>query len=92
MGLVSAGNGFSTPNAIAGAISKDPAQAGAAAGMLGFLQMTFGAFGGIGYVLNETQVSLPLAIGMLMATMTALYFFTAAKTSDSGSSSSSFSQ
>jgi DHA1 family bicyclomycin/chloramphenicol resistance-like MFS transporter len=88
MGLVSAGNGFSTPNAIAGAISADPAQAGAAAGMLGFLQMTLGALGGIGigYVLNETQVALPIAIGMLLATTTALYLFAAAKTSDSGSS------
>ena len=81
MGFVSAGNGFSTPNAMAGAISADPRQAGAASGMVGFLQMTLGALGGLacGAVLNETRIALPIAVFMLAATCVAIYLFAAAK-------------
>lgn len=94
MGFVSVGNGFSTPNALAGAISADPSQAGAASGMTGFLQMTIGALAGIGcgYVLNETHTPLALAIAMLLATLLAIYLFAAAKTSGSTGSVSSHSQ
>lgn len=83
MGFVSIGNGFSTPNGMAGAISADPSQAGAASGMTGFLQMTLGALAGIGcgYALNETRVALALAVAMLAATLLAIYLFAAAKAS-----------
>lgn len=83
MGFVSAGNGLSTANAIAGAISADPSQAGAASGMTGFLQMTMGAIGGIliSFALEETKLPLTMALGMLAATLTALYLFSAARSS-----------
>ncbi len=81
MGLVSAGNGLSTANSIAGALSADPAQAGAASGMTGFLQMTMGAVGGIliSFALEATRVPLTLALGMLTAMLIATYLLTAAK-------------
>ena len=41
--LIAFGNGMSQPNAIAGAVSVNPAIAGAASGLMGFLQMVFGA-------------------------------------------------
>jgi DHA1 family bicyclomycin/chloramphenicol resistance-like MFS transporter len=43
--LVSVGQGFSIPNAMAGAVSVDPSRAGAASGLSGFLQMAAGAGG-----------------------------------------------
>jgi DHA1 family bicyclomycin/chloramphenicol resistance-like MFS transporter len=43
MTLGAIGNGTSMPNAIAAAISVDPRIAGAASGLIGFLQMTIGA-------------------------------------------------
>ncbi len=94
MGFVSAGNGFSTPNAIAGAISADPSQAGAASGMTGFLQMTMGAVGGIvcGYLLNATQESLVLPVAMIAAALTAVYLFAAMRRSGPQSATSSHSQ
>lgn len=86
MGFVSVGNGFSTPNALAGAISANPAKAGTASGMTGFLQMTMGAAAGIvcGMALEATQHSIVLAIAMLGATLLALYAFAAARGSRSG--------
>jgi len=42
MSALAFGNGFSVPNGTAGAISVDPARAGAASGLLGGLQMTVG--------------------------------------------------
>lgn len=88
MAFVSIGNGFSTPNGIAGAISADPSQAGAASGMAGFLQMTIGALGGLvcGYGLNELRDPLVLAIAMLAATSMAIYLFAAAKAGAASSS------
>lgn len=41
MALNVAGNGISQPNGIAGAVSAGPGATGAAAGLLGFVQMTF---------------------------------------------------
>ncbi len=94
MSFVTIGNGLTTPNAIAGAISADPAQAGAASGMTGFLQMTFGALAGIGcgYVLNETRVALALTVAMLMASLVATYLFAVAKISGATGGASSHSQ
>ena len=43
MGVVAIGNGMAIPNGVAGAISVDPRQAGAAAGISGFTQIAFGA-------------------------------------------------
>ncbi len=43
MTLVALGNGLTLPNGIAGAMSIDPARAGTAAGLAGFLQMGLGA-------------------------------------------------
>lgn len=90
MGFVSIGNGFSTPNGVAGAISADPAQAGAASGMTGFLQMTMGALGGIvcGVVLDATRDALVLTAAMLLATVIAIYAFAAASGSRGSSTAS----
>ncbi|MSP83142.1 MAG: Bcr/CflA family efflux MFS transporter [Alphaproteobacteria bacterium] len=41
--LVSIGQGLAIPNAMAGTVSVDPARAGAAAGLSGFMQMAAGA-------------------------------------------------
>ena len=83
MGFVSAGNGLSTANSIAGAISADPAQAGAASGMTGFLQMIMGAIGGIliSFALEATKLPFTLTLGMLASTLMAIYLFAAAKAS-----------
>jgi len=43
MGVVAIGNGMAIPNGVAGAISVDSRQAGAAAGISGFTQIAFGA-------------------------------------------------
>jgi DHA1 family bicyclomycin/chloramphenicol resistance-like MFS transporter len=62
--LMSIGNGFLLPNAVAGAVSVEPRAAGAAAGMTGFLQMGMGAMGSYvaGLVTGASQ--LPLALMM----------------------------
>jgi DHA1 family bicyclomycin/chloramphenicol resistance-like MFS transporter len=43
MVLINFGNGFAMPNGNIGAVSVDPARAGAAAGLTGFMQMGLGA-------------------------------------------------
>lgn len=72
MAVTSVGNGFSTPNGLAGAVSVDPVHAGTASGIAGFLQMTVGAVATyvLGLLLAET--AMPLAAVML--TTTALAF------------------
>ncbi len=94
LAFVSTGNGLSAPNGIAGAISADPSQAGAASGMTGFLQMTVGALGGLvcGYALNELRDPLVLAVAMLAATSMAIYLFAARAGAQSSSRPSSHSQ
>ncbi len=54
--VVAIGNGISQANGIAGAISVDPKVAGAASGLLGFMQMTIGGLGTIlvGYFQDQT--------------------------------------
>ena len=58
------GNGISIPNALAGAVSVDPQNAGAASGLSGFLQMSFGAAASwlVGAIMIET--ALPMVIVM----------------------------
>ncbi len=67
MGVVALGNGMSIPNGIAGAISVDPDQAGAASGISGFTQMAFGAMATtlVGNLLADTAG--PLIIVMVIA-------------------------
>ena len=79
MGFVSAGDGLSTANSIAGAISADPIQAVAASAMIGFLQMIMGAVGGIliNFALETTKHPFTLTLGMLASTLIALYLFAA---------------
>ena len=50
------GNGISIPNALAGAVSVDPQNAGAASGLSGFLQMALGAAATwlVGVIMVET--------------------------------------
>ena len=70
--LISIGNGISQPNGIAGAVSVNPRIAGAAAGLLGFLQM---AMGGVltvilGQILTDNQM--PLIVIIAVSTLLAL--------------------
>ncbi|MBC8242374.1 MAG: multidrug effflux MFS transporter [Alphaproteobacteria bacterium] len=60
MGVIALGNGISIPNGVAGAISVDPRQAGAAAGISGFTQMAFGALATmlVGNLLVDTATPL----------------------------------
>lgn len=94
MGFLSAGNGLSTANSVAGALSADPTQAGAASGMTGFLQMTMGAIGGIlvSVVLEATRMPLTLALGMMIPTLIAIYVFASAKAAGLLAPNSSHSQ
>ena len=65
MAVISLGNGFSTPNGLAGAVSVDPTRAGTASGFAGFLQMAIGALATyvLGLLLAET--AMPLATVLL---------------------------
>ena len=94
MGFVSAGNGLSTANSIAGAISADPAQAGAPSGMTGILQMIMSTFGGIliSFALEATKLPFTLTLGMLASMLMTIYLFAAAKASGSLSGRPSHSQ
>ena len=94
MCFVSIGNGLTTPNAIAGAISADPTQAGAASGMTGFLQMTLGALAGLvcGFFLDAYEDPFVLAAAMLIASTVAIYRFATARSVWQPSSVSSHSQ
>jgi MFS transporter, DHA1 family, multidrug resistance protein len=62
--LMSIGNGFLLPNAVAGAVSVDPKAAGAAAGVTGFMQMGMGAAGS--YVAGVVTADSPLPMAALM--------------------------
>lgn len=62
--LMSVGNGFLLPNAIAGAVSVDPKAAGAAAGATGFAQFTMGAAGSYAAGLVTSGSPLPMALMM----------------------------
>ncbi|MGL4243435.1 MAG: multidrug effflux MFS transporter [Beijerinckiaceae bacterium] len=62
--LMSIGNGFLLPNAVAGAVSVDPKAAGAAAGVTGFIQMGMGAVGS--YVAGLMTSGSPLPMALMM--------------------------
>ncbi len=76
--LLAIGNGFSVPNAMAGAISVDPRVAGAASGLAGFLQMLIaGVFAQLsGMWQNGTPY--PMVGFMIAASALALLSFLAA--------------
>lgn len=65
--MIAMGNGVGQPNGIAGAISVDPTRAGAASGIVGFMQMSFGAVGTvvIGHTLGSTLMPVALTITAL---------------------------
>jgi MFS transporter, DHA1 family, multidrug resistance protein len=63
--LMSIGNGFLLPNAVAGAVSVDPKAAGAAAGMVGFMQFSMGAAGSYAAGQISGETALPMAALML---------------------------
>ncbi len=65
MGVVTGGFGFVFPNCQAGAIAPFPQQAGAASAMIGFLQMTFAAVGGVAIMATYTGSALPAAASIL---------------------------
>ena len=62
--FVAMGNGVGQPNGIAGAISIDPTRAGAASGVVGFLQMALGAVGtvAVGHTLGTALLPMALII------------------------------
>jgi DHA1 family bicyclomycin/chloramphenicol resistance-like MFS transporter len=76
MTLVAIGNGLSQPNGIAAAVSVDPRIAGAASGLMGFMQMTMGGIFTIvvGVFQNDTDQS-AMALVILFATSTSLLFY-----------------
>jgi len=63
--FIAIGNGVSQPNGIAGAISVDPSRAGAASGIVGFLQMFLGAVGTVmvGHALADALLPVSLVLG-----------------------------
>jgi DHA1 family bicyclomycin/chloramphenicol resistance-like MFS transporter len=66
--IIGFASGFMLPNAIAGAVSVRPQVAGAAAGIMGFMQMGLGAASAqlIGHLLDGAQTGLPLATLVLV--------------------------
>ncbi|MEO9899834.1 multidrug effflux MFS transporter [Nisaea sp.] len=71
--LVAFGNGMSQPNAIAGAVSVNPLIAGAASGLMGFMQMVFGGVATVtvGYFQNDTDF-IALAVTVMIGACCAL--------------------
>ncbi len=67
--LMALANGCLLPNAVAGAVSVDPKAAGAASGMVGFLQMGLGAI--TSYIAGQVTTTSPLPMAILMFTLTA---------------------
>lgn len=73
MAIFTFGNGLAVPNGMAGAVSVDPNRAGAASGLVGFMQM---AVGGIGSYLGGglvTDGAAPLAWIAISGTSLALF-------------------
>lgn len=68
-GVMVMGSGLSQANGLSGAVSVDPTRAGAASGILGFLQMMIGALGtqAVGMLLDDTAVPLTSAMLGLMS-------------------------
>lgn len=78
--LIAFGNGMSQPNAIAGAVSVNPAIAGAASGLMGFLQMLFGGIAtvAVGYFQNDKDFN-ALAITVMVGAICAVATLTLAR-------------
>ncbi len=62
--ITSLGNGFVLPNAVAGAVSVDPKAAGAASGVVGFLQMGIGAIAS--FIAGQLTAASPLPVALMM--------------------------
>ena len=80
--IIGFASGFMLPNSIAGAVSVRPQAAGAASGLMGFMQMGLGAATAqlVGYLLEGAQTGLPLALIVLTLCAAGLVaFFTLAK-------------
>ena len=71
--LIAFGNGMSQPNGIAGAVSVNPLIAGAASGLMGFMQMAFGGLATmiVGYFQNDSDFK-ALAVTIMVCTCCAL--------------------
>lgn len=67
MVVYAAATGVAAPNTVSGAISADPARIGAAAGLYGFLQMSFGALCTFIVSLWHDGTALPVALILLTA-------------------------
>ena len=76
--LLAVGNGFSVPNAMAGAISVDPRVAGAASGLAGFLQMLIAAVFAQLSGMWQNGTPFPMVGFMIAASAFALLSFLAA--------------
>ncbi len=72
MGVVAFGNGLAIPNGVAGAISVDPRQAGAASGISGFTQIAFGA--GSSTLVGSLMADSALPLVAVMATAAVIAF------------------
>jgi MFS transporter, DHA1 family, multidrug resistance protein len=70
LALVSIGNGMVLPNTIAGAVSVNPLAAGAASGVMGFLQMGIGAV--VSHAGGAFTGKTAVPVGILMAAQAAL--------------------
>ncbi len=75
--IIGFASGFMLPNSIAGAVSARPQAAGAAAGIMGFMQMGLGAATSqlIGILLDGAQTALPLAAIVLVLCAAGLVAF-----------------
>ena len=63
--------GIASPNAIAGATGADPALIGAASGLYGFIQMSYGALCTVVVGQFHADSALPVALTLLGSTMLA---------------------
>ena len=81
MCVVAIGNGLSQPNGISGAVSVNPAIAGAASGLMGFGQMVIGACFtvAVGYFQNDVNHA-AMSTMILFATVSSLLFYLLART------------
>lgn len=82
MCLVAVGNGLSQPNGISAAVSVNPKIAGAASGLMGFLQMSVGGLFTVivGYFQNQTD-HFAMASVILLATAGSALFYGMARLS-----------
>ena len=77
--IIGFASGFMLPSALAGAVSVRPQAAGAASGLVGFMQMGLGALTAqlIGHLLEGAQTALPLAAIVLTLCACSLVAFLA---------------